>query len=61
MNAGKLSVFILAAGVFLFGPFLQCTKAEQGWKMVWKDDFEGTRLDSSVWSKNRRARAPEVK
>ena len=61
MNAGKLSVCILAAGVFLFGTFLQGTKAEPGWKLVWMDDFEGSRLDSSGWSKIRRARPPAFK
>ena len=61
MKAGKLSVFLFTTGLLLFGPFMHGTMAEPGWKLVWMDDFEGSQLDSSVWSKIRRARTSAYK
>ncbi|MBR1574874.1 MAG: glycoside hydrolase family 16 protein [Bacteroidales bacterium] len=45
----KKFLFLLSViwTLFLAG----CARQEDGWKLVWEDDFSGTELDSSSWSR----------
>ncbi|TCN64742.1 glycoside hydrolase family 16 protein [Acetobacteroides hydrogenigenes] len=41
----------IAAAVLLVGFTASSQKQEHKWKLTWQDDFNGTRIDTSKWSK----------
>lgn len=40
-----------AIPLLLFGLLAACTPREKGWSLVWTEDFNGDRIDPSVWTR----------
>ena len=48
--AGALVAAMAVPGVILSKPETSDVQAADNWKLTWSDEFNGTSLDTSVWS-----------